>query len=329
MSQNNLTPEQKATNYDTFRHIERVRNLINLFVLQLLKRGETHDQCKLESPEVELFTEWTPKLAASTYGSAEYQQMLKSIAPALEHHYANSRHHPEFFRSNEIWSEIDGYEGLYKISNYGNIRNSSNEPIRYYITPKGYCRTQLSNMGVQKNYMVHRLVAKAFIENPQNKPFVNHKDGHKTNNRVGNLEWVTSSENLIHAYDTNLAHGSVKYVVHCNELNITTFGYEEMENRLREKGYARARASGVYNAVHNEGKHLDLTFTATNFESWMDSPVNDMSLIDLVELFLDWKAASERHNDGNILKSIEINAQRFNLNPQLVSIFENTAKELF
>lgn len=157
MSQSNLTPEQKATNYDTFRHIERVRNLINLFVLELLKRGETHDQCKLESPEVELFTEWTPKLAASTYGSAEYGQMLKSIAPALEHHYANSRHHPQHFKN-----------GL-----------------------------------------------------------------------------------------------------------------------------------------------------------------NDMTLIDLVELFLDWKAASERHNDGNILKSIEINAQRFNLNPQLVSIFENTAKELF
>lgn len=152
-----LTPEQQATNFITFRHIERVRNLLNNCITELLKRGELHDQSKLEPPEVELFTEHTSRLAGLTYGSPEYQQALDDLGPALEHHYANNRHHPQ-----------------------------------------------------------------------------HHKNG-----------------------------------------------------------------------------------------------VNDMNLLDIVEMLCDWKAASERHNDGNIRKSIEHNADRFGLSPQLVRILENTADVLF
>ena len=90
-----LTVEEKATNYDTFRHIERVRNLLNKCVADLLERGELHDQTKLESPEVELFTEFTDKLATSTYGSVEYEGFRAAMKPALDHHYAHNRHHPE------------------------------------------------------------------------------------------------------------------------------------------------------------------------------------------------------------------------------------------
>ena len=90
-----LTIEQQATNFVTFRHIERVRNLLNLMAIDLIRRGEQHDQSKLESPEVELFTEFTPKLAASTYGSSEYEGFRQSMWPALEHHYAKNSHHPE------------------------------------------------------------------------------------------------------------------------------------------------------------------------------------------------------------------------------------------
>lgn len=153
---NDLTTEQKATNYDTFRHIERVRNLLNYMVNDLLDRGRKHDQSKLVSPEVEYFAEYTDKLATCTYGSEEYEGYRKAMKPALDHHYASNRHHPEHF-----------------------------------------------------------------------------KDG-----------------------------------------------------------------------------------------------VNDMNLIDVLEMLCDWKAASERHNDGNIRKSIEKNADRFGLSPQLVRILENTA-ELF
>lgn len=152
-----LSEAEKSTNYDTFRHIERVRNLLNTCVRDLLRRGELHDQTKLESPEVEAFTAYTPKLAKCTYGSDEYRGYLAAIKPALDHHYAHNRHHPE-----------------------------------------------------------------------------HHKEG-----------------------------------------------------------------------------------------------VNDMNLLDIVEMLCDWKAASERHNDGNIRKSIEINANRFGLSPQLVKILENTADVLF
>jgi len=149
-----LTIEQQATNFVTFRHIERVRNLLNLMAIDLIRRGEQHDQSKLESPEVELVTEFTPKLAESTYGSSEYEGFRQSMWPALEHHYAKNSHHPEHW-------------------------------------PNG---------------------------------------------------------------------------------------------------------------------------------------INDMNLLDLLEMFCDWKAAGERHNNGNILKSIEVNANRFGISPQLVRIFQNTAK---
>ena len=147
-----ITTEQEATNYATMRHIEQVRNLLNRVVAELLSRGEAHDQSKLASPEVELFAEFTPKLAASTYGSSEYEGFRKAMGPALDHHYAKNRHHPEHFKNG----------------------------------------------------------------------------------------------------------------------------------------------------------------------------VNDMNLLDLVEMFCDWKAATMRHNDGNIRNSIEYNANRFGLSPQLVKVLENT-----
>lgn len=149
-----MTLEEKATNFDTMRHIERVRNLLDYAASELLRRGQEHDQSKLESPELEAFTEYTPKLAASTYGSPEYEAFRKAMKPALDHHYARNSHHPEHY--------ADG--------------------------------------------------------------------------------------------------------------------------------------------------------------------VNDMSLLDLIEMFCDWKAAGERHNDGNILKSIEKNTTRFEMSPQLSRIFKNTAK---
>lgn len=93
----NLTQSEQATNYHTFRHIETVRNLLNKMVTQLLSRGEMHDQTKLSPPEVILFAEFTPKLSGSTYGSEEYEEFRENMRPALDHHYAKNRHHPEHF----------------------------------------------------------------------------------------------------------------------------------------------------------------------------------------------------------------------------------------
>lgn len=82
---------------DTMRHIENVRKYIRFFTDKLTTRGVEHDRLKLESPEVEIFTEYTPKLASATYGSDEYNDFLKEMNVALQHHYANYRHHPEHF----------------------------------------------------------------------------------------------------------------------------------------------------------------------------------------------------------------------------------------
>jgi len=152
-----LTKKQKETNCETLLHIQRVRNLLNECAIILLRRGEQHDQTKLNSPEVELFAEYTDKLSSMTYGSEEYNECLEKIKPALDHHYANNRHHPQHWKNG----------------------------------------------------------------------------------------------------------------------------------------------------------------------------IDDMDLLDILEMLCDWKASSERHNDGNIRKSLEINAERFGIDPQLARVLENTINSLF
>lgn len=141
---------------DTLLHIKRVSQLLTEASSELIKRANVHDNTKLESPEKELFDEFTPKLKDCTYGSPEYKEYLLGLKVALDHHYANNSHHPEHY----------------------------------------------------------------------------------------------------------------------------------------ERG------------------------------------VNDFDLFDLIEMFFDWKAATERHTDGDIIKSISINKDRFNLSDQLCDILNNTAKRL-
>jgi hypothetical protein len=86
------------TNYETLKHVDNVKKCLNVIITDLLKRGEDHDQSKLESPEVELFTTVTHKLKDCSYDSPEYKQFLKDLKPALDHHYSRNRHHPEFFK---------------------------------------------------------------------------------------------------------------------------------------------------------------------------------------------------------------------------------------
>lgn len=81
----------------TYEHIQTVQRIIAKTIADLQYRQERHDQSKLQSPEREIFDEFTPKLATSTYGSDEYKGFLAAMKPALDHHYAANSHHPEHF----------------------------------------------------------------------------------------------------------------------------------------------------------------------------------------------------------------------------------------
>lgn len=84
---------------DTIRHIQKVRDNLHVIIDDLLDRARNHDHSKLESPEVEVFDEYTPKLKYLTYGSPEYKEALAGMGPALAHHYAACDHHPEHFEN--------------------------------------------------------------------------------------------------------------------------------------------------------------------------------------------------------------------------------------
>ena len=97
----------------------------------------------------------------------------------------------------EIWKDIEGYEGLYQVSNMGRVRSLRNNIIlKSKIERSGYERVNLSVNNIHKDYYIHRMVATAFISNPNNCPIVNHKDEDRTNNRVDNLEWCTQKYNI-------------------------------------------------------------------------------------------------------------------------------------
>ena len=107
------------------------------------------------------------------------------------------------------WKDIKGYENLYKISNLGEVKSLPRKTTKGGIIKPNrttsYQRICLVKNGFIKSYSIHRLVALAFIPNPQSKPYVNHKNGIRSDNRAINLEWVTPSENNLHAFRNNLS----------------------------------------------------------------------------------------------------------------------------
>lgn len=104
----------------------------------------------------------------------------------------------------EIWKDIKGYEGLYRVSNLGRVQNKKTLHIlKGSINSNGYRGVILCKNGKIKGYLVHRLVAIAFIENPENKPCVNHLDCDVINNNSKNLEWCTQKENIDYCIKLN------------------------------------------------------------------------------------------------------------------------------
>jgi Family of unknown function (DUF5662) len=200
-----LNQAELATNAQTWDHIEVVMKLLGSAQIELMRRQFTHDRSKLGNPEVSTFVEFTPKLKGSTFGSEEYKGFLTAMKPALDHHYAHNRHHPEFFK-----------------------------------------------------------------DKPQSDP----------ENIENAIVMVEHLWKVIHSEASLLPDDG--------------YGVDFVVNALKQR-----RAENL-------------------------APINGMNLFDLLEMFIDWCAACQRHVDGDIEKSIQIGKDRFLMSPQLVQIFRNT-----
>ena len=130
----------------------------------------------------------------------------------------------------EEWKYVEGYGRRYLVSTHGRVMSLAHGPVRILksgTNGRGYQHVRLYEKdGRDKSEIVHILVAKAFIPNPEWKRCINHKDGNKGNNFVDNLEWVSHSENMLHAYDTGLR----KPKHHWNGRKHT----EELKEKMRE-----------------------------------------------------------------------------------------------
>lgn len=188
---------------------------------------------------------------------------------------------------NEIWLPVVGHEVYFEVSNLGRVKSLDRVVIKTNKSSLGntfeqhqkvigvilkqqtdrcgYKRIRTQVNGERINFIVHRLVAKAFIPNKKDAPQVNHKDGNKTNNRVENLEWVNNSQNQIHALETGLKVmpvglecGKTKYETKVFDLVgnylYSLYGHEEM----KEKGFDPRLVHAVCKGKRN--KHRGHTF---------------------------------------------------------------------
>jgi Mor family transcriptional regulator len=149
-----------------------------------------------------------------------------------------------FVNDEEIRKDVVGYEGHYQVSSLGNVRSIKIRYIKPSVDKDGYLKVSLSKENVAKQYFVHRLVGKSFLNNISNLPQINHKDGIKTNNKASNLEWSTALENLSHAYANGL-----KFLNFGEENRFAKFTSEDILSmrKDRELGMSYRELSIKYN----------------------------------------------------------------------------------
>ena len=145
----------------------------------------------------------------------------------------------------EIWKDIPGYEGLYEVSNFGFVRNYKTKEILHFGFNRDYLSVTLYDKdGKKKKLSVHILVAKGFIDNPENKPKVHHINFDKLNNRAENLMWVTSQEH-------NDIHQS-KHVI-CLDLN---YNFVKEYNSIRSTAKDGFNPTNVMRCCHHKPHYL-------------------------------------------------------------------------
>lgn len=132
------------------------------------------------------------------------------------------------------------------------------KPLKARKNSQGYLRVSVHKNGQRKRYFCHRLVAKAFIPNPLDKPEVNHKDGNPLNNNLSNLEWVTSSENKLHAYRTGLRKPSPNYGEDCGTSKLKEEDVLHIRSVAKESGryYGRKKLAKKYGVSENAIKYV-------------------------------------------------------------------------
>jgi len=158
---------------------------------------------------------------------------------------------------------IKNYEGIYGINKKGDVYSAfSGKHINTDVNNFGYKRVVLCSNKIKKRFFLHKLVAETFIPNNENKEQVNHKDGNKQNNNVSNLEWVTPSENILHAWSTGMLRVTPNYIQERNR-KIPVSDYKDLVEKYKNgsldiKTLAKkydVTPSAIYNCVYKNLKN--------------------------------------------------------------------------
>lgn len=171
---------------------------------------------------------------------------------------------------NEEWRDIEGYEGVYQISNLGRVKsldrmvghNKGGKKLirgklkRAHIAKNGYPMLNLSNKNRQESVYLHRILGKTFLPNPRRLETINHKDGNKENFDLSNLEWASHSENISHAYRTGLRKPT-RILDDCIVLSIITFAHKRHTSQQSLANCFGVTRSCVQSIVRrNTWKHM-------------------------------------------------------------------------
>ena len=153
----------------------------------------------------------------------------------------------------EVWKDVVDYDGHYKVSNLGRVKNKYGLILKHCVNKCGYSQVRLSNHSKQKSHLVHRLVAIHYINNYQNKYSVNHIDGNKYNNKIDNLEWATMKENVEHAYIIGTRNNGVKIEL-TDKLNGTILLFRSQNKANTFMGFSRGYLTTCFKNKKEENK---------------------------------------------------------------------------